>query len=224
MTRSFTVNPTHSGYTALLASDRGNYVAAANEAQIGDRPWTFSGASELEPQRIVAPGVVRVLEAAHLFNVTPSDFLKTLVFRTDASSPALNSGVNPNWVVAVIRGDHVVSHHKLAAAASEHFQVGLATSQKSPELLDNIPAGFLGPDVAMRYWDAVLIVDPDAAQDRPWIAGANEVNQFIRNFNWFRECGDKLADLRKTAVADIRVACEGDPSPKNDGGVLLVQH
>jgi prolyl-tRNA synthetase len=42
----------------------------------------------------------------------------------------------------------------------------------------------------------------------------------VKYFNWFRECGDKLADPKKTAVADIRNALEGDPSPKADGGVL----
>jgi prolyl-tRNA synthetase len=42
----------------------------------------------------------------------------------------------------------------------------------------------------------------------------------VANFNWFRECGDKLADPRKVVVADIRNAVDGDPSPRNDGGVL----
>jgi prolyl-tRNA synthetase len=42
----------------------------------------------------------------------------------------------------------------------------------------------------------------------------------VKHFNWFRECGDQLADPRKVTVADIRNARDGDPSPRNDGGVL----
>jgi prolyl-tRNA synthetase len=64
----------------------------------------------------------------------------------------------------------------------------------------------------------VLVVDPDAAQDRPWVAGANESGHHVRNFNLFRECGQPLADPRKVAVADIRNVVDGDPAP--GGGTL----
>ena len=67
---------------------------------------------------------------------------------------------------------------------------------------------------------AVLLVDPDAAQGGFWASGANEIDYHVKHFNWFRECGDALADPKKTAVADIRNAAAGDPSPKNDGGKL----
>src|SRR5204863_7995818 len=73
---------------------------------------------------------------------------------------------------------------------------------------------------AIKYAETVVIVDLDAAQDWFWATGANETDYHVKHFNWFRECGDKLADPKKVAVADIRNAAAGDPSPKNDGGVL----
>ena len=67
----------------------------------------------------------------------------------------------------------------------------------------------------------MLLVDYDAAAHRAWVAGADERDYHVRNFNWFRECGDRLADPRKTAVADLRDARDGDPSPHGDGGTLV---
>ena len=55
---------------------------------------------------------------------------------------------------------------------------------------------------------------------RAWFAGGNERDYHVANFNWFRDCGDKLADPTRTAVADIRNAVAGDASPQNDGGSL----
>ena len=45
----------------------------------------------------------------------------------------------------------------------------------------------------------------------------------MKHFNWFRECGQNLADLKKVGVADIRNAAAGDPSPKGDGGKLVAK-
>jgi prolyl-tRNA synthetase len=84
---------------------------------------------------------------------------------------------------------------------------------------DKWSIGFVGPDAAMKLPDAVMIVDPDAAQGEiPWAAGGNEIDVHVRNFNWFRECGDRLADPAKVTVADIRNAVDGDTSPT--GAVL----
>src|SRR5206468_821437 len=67
---------------------------------------------------------------------------------------------------------------------------------------------------------AVLIVDPDSAQGGFWASGSNEIDYHVKYFNWRRECGAALDDASKVAIADIRNAAAGDPSPKNDGGKL----
>ena len=132
--------------------------------------------------------------------VKTKNLLKTLVFRTDAAGPTQESGVNPRWVVAVVRGDHEVNEAKLKEAAAEKFDVHGFTMVDDPEVRANWVIGFIAPDAAIKNKQAVLLVDPDAAQGGFWATGANEVDYHYKHFNWFRECGDALADPKKTAI------------------------
>lgn len=152
--------------------------------------------------------------------VKTKNLLKTLVYRTDATGPTQESGVNPRWLVAVVRGDHEVNESKLKKAAAEKFDLQNITMVDDPEVRAEWVIGYIGPDAASRNKQAVMLVDPDAAQGGFWATGANETDYHNKHFNWFRECGDSLADPKKTAIADIRNATVGDPSPKNDGGRL----
>jgi prolyl-tRNA synthetase len=186
----------------------------------GPRPWTFGGEPKGELEKVHTPNLPSIEEVGKFMKVKPKNFLKTLVFRTDAKGPAQPSGVNPAWVVAVVRGDHEVNESKLKKAVLENFHVGILPLVDDSAIREKWTIGFVGPDAAIKAADAVLVVDPDAAQGGFWAAGANETDYHVKYFNWFRECGDKLADPKKTAVADIRNATAGDPSPKNDGGVL----
>ncbi|HEX8913637.1 MAG TPA: His/Gly/Thr/Pro-type tRNA ligase C-terminal domain-containing protein [Humisphaera sp.] len=204
--------PTPAGPDAVL-SDAGGYAASPAVARTGFRSWGWGGDPGGELEKVHTPGVTTVDDVAKLLSVPTSRVLKALVFRSDATRPTLESGVNAKWVVAVVRGDHEVNVAKLQAAAREHFQVGLTPLEASDELAATFAVGFVGPDVATRKVDAVLVVDYDAANNADWVAGANEVDHHARHFHWFRECGDRLADPRKTAVADIRDARDGDPAP-----------
>jgi hypothetical protein len=160
--------------------------------------WTFGGDPVAELEKIL-----------HLVGAPAEQRLAVHLFRTTASGATLSSGVNPAWVVAVVRGDHTLDTGLLNVATMENFHVGLRLPAES-QPTEFWPIGHLGPHAAMKAIDAVLIVDPHAAQHRPWITGANERGSFLKNFNWFRECGDRLADPRKTAVAEIANAKCGD--------------
>jgi prolyl-tRNA synthetase len=208
------------GEDTLVTSDKGNYAANVEKAETGPRPWTF-GAEPTGPlEKVHTPNLPGIEDVGKFMKVKPKNMLKTLVFRTDAKGPAQPNGVNPAWVVAVVRGDHEVNESKLKKAAREHFHIGLQPLTDDPAVREKWTIGFVGPDAAMKELDTVLIVDPDAAQGGFWASGGNEVDYHVKHFNWFRECGDKLADPKKTAIADIRNATAGDPSPKNDGGKL----
>jgi prolyl-tRNA synthetase len=65
--------------------------------------------------------------------------------------------------------------------------------------------------------DTRLIVDPDAAQGGFWVTGANEPDHHVKYFNWKRDVAEQGVTRN---VADIRNAAAGDPSPRNDGGIL----
>jgi prolyl-tRNA synthetase len=208
------------GEDTLITSDKGNYAANVEKAETGSRPWTFGDEAKGALEKVHTPNLPGIEDVGKFMKVKPKNMLKTLIFRTDAAGSALASGVNPKWVVAVVRGDHEVNEAKLKKTVREHFQVGILPLMDDPAMRETWAIGFVGPDAAIKTPDAVLVVDPDAAQGGFWASGANETDYHVKYFNWFRECGDKLADPKKTQVADIRNAVAGDPSPKNDGGKL----
>jgi prolyl-tRNA synthetase len=208
------------GEDTIVTSDKGNYAANVEKAEIGDRPATFGGDPKGALEKVHTPNMPGIDDVGKFMKVKPKNMLKTLVFKTGASAPTTESGVNAKWVVAVVRGDHDVNEAKLKKAAAEKFGVTGIELVDDPEVRANWAIGFVGPDAAIKNKQAVLLVDPDAAQPAFWATGANEIDYHVKCFNWFRECGDALADPKKTAIADIRNAMAGDPSPRNDGGVL----
>ena len=207
---------TDSGTDELVASDRGNYFATAGAATTGSRPWSLAGEPIGQLEKVHTPGASSIESVCAFLQIAPRQILKTLVFQAKSPIPV-------NWVVAVVRGDHQVNQRKLARAA-EAMGVTHIELVDSPKVRQKFAIGFVGPDAGTKVPDAVLVVDPDAAQGvRPWAAGANETDFHVKNFNWFRDCGDRLADPTKTLVADIRNALPGDPSPLDDGGTLRIE-
>lgn len=208
------------GEDVLVTSDKGNYAANVEKAEIGRRESTFGGDPTGALEKVHTPHLPGIEDVSRFMKVKPKNMLKTLVFRTANAGPTLESGVNPRWVVAVVRGDHEVNESKLARAAAERFHVSGIELADDETVRSKWTIGFVGPDAAIKALDAVLLVDPDAAQGGFWVTGANEIDYHVKHFNWFRECGQPLADPKKVAIADIRNAMQGDPSPRDDGGVL----
>ncbi|MGF1632948.1 MAG: proline--tRNA ligase [Phycisphaerae bacterium] len=215
------------GEDVLLTSDKHNYAANQEKAQTGPRPHDFAGEPAAPLEKLHTPGLPGIdLVAAHL-KVTPADMLKTLLFKVQAAGGGQAAGdlAKVGRVLAVVRGDHDVNEAKLADAAKA---AGLIAADATLSLFDIAEAtaagyaiGYVGPHQVMLDPAAGLVVDFDAARGTtPWVTGANEKDQHVRNFNWFRECGDVLADPARCVAADVRNALAGDPSPKNDGGTL----
>jgi prolyl-tRNA synthetase len=217
------MSPCDAGEDTIITSDKGNYAANMEKAETGDRPWTFGGDPTGALEKIHTPHLPSIDEVGKFMKVKPKNILKTLVFRTGNTGPLVENGTNPKWLVAAVRGDHEVNQAKLAKAAREKFGVNSVSLQDTPEVRTAWAIGFVGPDAAVKALDTVVLVDPDAAQAGFWATGANEIDYHVKHFNWFRECGQALADLKKVAVADIRNAAAGDPSPKADGGKLVAK-
>ncbi len=208
------------GEDTILTSDKGNYSANVEKAQIGTRASDFGAAPTGALERVHTPNLPGIEDVGKFMKVKPKNMLKTLVFKvTSPAGPALENGTQARWLVAVVRGDHDVNEAKLRTVA-KGFGIDAIELVDDAEVRSKWAIGFVAPDAAVRSVDAVLVVDPDAAQGGFWASGANEMDYHVKHFNWFRECGDKLADPKKTLVADIRNALDGDPSPKNDGGKL----
>jgi prolyl-tRNA synthetase len=202
------------GEDLIVTSDKGNYAANVEKAEIGNRPHNLAGEPKGALEKVHTPNRPGIEDVGKFMKVKPKNMLKTLVFKGSGAT---------KWVVAVVRGDHDVNEAKLRKAAQEKFSVPEITLVDDPSVRSEWAIGFCGPDKATQRADAVLLIDPDAAQDTFWATGANETDHHVKYFNWKRECGDALSDPKKVQIADIRNAAEGDPSPRNDGGVLKTQ-
>ena len=202
-----------SGEDTLVTSDKNNYAANVEKAEIGERPFTFDAAATGELEKVHTPGLPGIEDVGKFMKVKPKNMLKTLVFKA--------TGGLVDWIVAVVRGDHDVNESKLKKAAGEKFGVASIELTDNEAVRQQWAIGFVSPTAVLKVERAGLLVDPDAAQGGFWASGANEIDYHVKHFNWRRECGASLDDAKKVAVADIRNAAAGDPSPKNDGGKLV---
>jgi prolyl-tRNA synthetase len=221
----FMVNA-ESGEDRILRCPESGYAANVEKCEIGEREWSFDGKAgavggggvleKVHTPRM--PGIESV--AAHL-GVTASEMLKTIVFkRTD--------GVEPAWVLAVVRGDHEVNEGKMRDAAGG--PVGLADEKEARAA--GFAIGYVSPRAGVGHdlgeagslCKALVVVDADAAQGgRAWVTGADEADYHVRHFEWRREMGDALDHAECVRVADIRNAMAGDPSPRAAGARLVEQ-
>ncbi len=202
-----------SGEDTLVTSDKNNYAANVEKAEIGKRPFTFDAAATGELEKVHTPGLPGIEDVGKFMKVKPKNMLKTLVFKA--------TGGLVDWIVAVVRGDHDVNESKLKKAAGEKFGVASIELTDNETVRQQWAIGFVSPTAVLKVERAGLLVDPDAAQGGFWASGANEIDYHVKHFNWRRECGARLDEAKKVAVADIRNAAAGDPSPKNDGGKLI---
>ncbi|MCC6238866.1 MAG: proline--tRNA ligase [Phycisphaerales bacterium] len=206
------MTPCDAGEDVLLFSDKNNYAANVEKAETGHRSHDLGGAPTGELEKAHTPDLPSIDEVGKFMKVKSKNMLKTLVFQAQG---------NPTrWVMGVVRGDHDINEAKIKKAAREKFGVESLALVDTPEVRSLWPIGFVSPRGAIGRNHTVILVDPDAAQGGFWATGADEIDYHIKHFNWQRELGAVLNDAEKFAVADIRNAQSGDPSPKNDGGVL----
>ncbi|MEO5565601.1 MAG: proline--tRNA ligase [Luteimonas sp.] len=117
------------------------------------------------------------------------------------------------FVLALVRGDHMLNPIKLAKLAGMG-DYRLATEAEILEHLGSEP-GFLGPVAAKR--PITVIADRTVAAMADFVVGANEQRFHLGGVNWGR-------DLPEPAiVADIRNVVAGDPSPDGQGTLGLAR-
>jgi len=137
--------------------------------------------------------------------------------------PTRPTPMNRGYLLAIVRGDHDVNEPKLTKAAERFVgeAVRVAMAPGSARARRRFAIGFVGPHAILGRHDTFMLVDPDAARVDSGRPARTRVDRHVKHFNWSREAGDVLADPTKVAIADIRNAAAGDPSPKNDGGKLV---
>jgi prolyl-tRNA synthetase len=118
-----------------------------------------------------------------------------------------------SFVLALVRGDHVVNEIKLAKLPGM-ADYRLATEAEILQHLGSEP-GFLGP---LAPKQAIRVVaDRSVAAMADFVIGANEAGLHLAGVNWGRDLPEP--DL----VADIRNVIAGDASPDGKGTLGLAR-
>jgi len=117
------------------------------------------------------------------------------------------------FVLALVRGDHMVNEIKLAKLAGM-ADYRLATEAEIAEHLGSEP-GFLGPVNAKKK--IFVIADLSVAAMHDFVVGANEKGFHLAGVNWGRDLPE--ADI----VADIRNIVDGDVSPDGNGTITIAR-
>jgi prolyl-tRNA synthetase len=205
------------GEDTILTSDKGNYSANVEKAEIGDRPENMAGAPTGDLEEVHTPGMSSIEDVGKYLKVKPKHFLKTLVFKVRGAikrSPGvmvISSTEHATALVfVVLRGDHEANETKVRRLLSNYF-----SETSTVEMIDaedakrwGIPIGFIGPDFGIRFaaeaapegidraaksnWlnsrpVPLWLVDFDAAQGGFWATGANKVDFHNKHFNWERD-------------------------------------
>jgi len=188
-----------SGEDALVFSSESDYAANVELAE-AMAPGPRAAATETL-RKVDTPTQKTCEEVSALMGIDLKRTVKSVaVMGSDPEG-------NPQFVLALVRGDHVVNEIKLSKLAGL-ADYRLATEAEIDAHLGSEP-GFLGP-VAPRQKIRV-IADRSVAAMSDFVVGANEKGFHYAGVNW----GVDLDEPHD--VADIRNVVEGDPSPDGKG-------
>ena len=187
-----------SGEDAIAFSDGSDYAANIEMAEAvapsGPRP---PAAEEL--RKVETPWQKTCEEVAKLLGIALERTVKSVAIMAA-----------DGFVLALVRGDHVVNEVKLPKLAGM-ADYRLATEAEILEHLGSEP-GFLGPVNPRR--PIRVIADRSVAAMADMVVGANEKGFHLAGVNWGR-------DLPEPEVADIRNIVAGDPSPDGQGRITI---
>jgi prolyl-tRNA synthetase len=189
-----------SGEDAIVFSDGSDYAANVEMAEaVSPGPR----AAAAEPMRDVETPWQRTCEeVAKLMGIGLERTVKSVAIMAE-----------PGFVLALVRGDHMVNEIKLAKLPGL-ADYRLATEAEIAEHLGSEP-GFLGPVKPAKA--ITVIADRSVAAMADFVVGANRKGFHLAGVNWGRDLSEPAL------VADIRNAVEGDPSPDGKGVLKIAR-
>ena len=193
-----------SGEDALAFSETSEYAANVELAEAvapGPRPAASEALRDIE-----TPTQKTCEEVAALMGIALTRTVKSVAIM------AVDGDGGPQFVLALVRGDHTVNEIKLAKLPGL-ADYRLATEAEILEYLGSEP-GFLGPLQAKKT--IRVIADRSVAAMADFVVGANRAGFHIAGVNWGR-------DLPEPETADIRNVVEGDPSPDGSGSLRMAR-
>jgi prolyl-tRNA synthetase len=205
-----------SGEDAIAFSSHTDYAANVELAEAvspGGRP---AGTETM--RRVETPTQKTCEDVAALLGIELARTVKSVALM------GVDPENNPRFVLALVRGDHVVNEIKLAKLPGL-AEYRLATEAEILEHLGSEP-GFLGPVIAdgetassgsATARPILVVADRSVAAMADFVVGANEAGYHLAGVNWGR-------DLPEPAlVADIRNVVEGDASPDGHGTLAIAR-
>jgi prolyl-tRNA synthetase len=188
-----------SGEDAVVSCDQCEYAANVEKAEIASRlPQAGEpSATPAKLEKVATPGKKSVAEVAQFLKLPVHQFIKTLVYKTDADE----------LVGALVRGDHEVNETKLKALLGCQ-EVALA-DDAAVRSATQIAPGFLGP-IGMKLR---MVADHAIQGMQGAVTGANEADAHYIHV-------DQRRDFMPSAFGDLRLARAGDACPRCDSGHL----
>ena len=153
----------------------------------------------LDLATVDTPGVHTIADLAGFLDVPADRCVKTL----------LVEGENGGLIALVLRGDHELNAIKAERAGGVRAPLAFARPERVREVIGCDP-GSLGPVGA----HVPVMADPSAAALADFVCGANRDGAHLTGVNWGR-------DAPEPAVADLRNAVDGDPSPDGSGPLAI---
>ena len=189
-----------SGEDAIAYCEADDYAANVETVAI---PATSDSPSKAQAdlELVHTPDVRTIEELSAFLNVEPANCLKTLIVQgTDAPAVALLLG-----------GHHELNRIKAEALPGVARPLRMLAPTEVREATGCEP-GFLGP----KDLQIPIVADQAAASLSDFVCGANQADHHFRGVNWGR-------DLPIPAIADLRNAVAGDPSPAGGGPLTIAR-
>ena len=189
-----------SGEDAIAYCETDGFAANVETIAItATTEYTHDAAAE--PELLATPNVRSIEELCTFLNVEPKNCLKML----------LVAGNDSAAVALLLRGDHELNRIKAEAVRGVAKPLRML---RGPEVVaaTGCEPGFLGP----RDLEIPIYADQAVACLSDFVCGANEADHHIRGVNWGR-------DFPLPAVADLRNAVDGDPSPSGGGSLAIAR-
>ena len=196
-----------SGEDAIAFSDTSPYAANVELAE-ALAPAAPRPAATAAMRKVATPTQKTCEAVAELLGLPLTRTVKSVAVVGDAKVLG-----GTGFVLALVRGDHIVNEIKLSKIAGL-ADYRLATEDEIRAHLGASP-GFLGPVAPKQA--ITVVADRTVAAMADFVVGANEDGFHLVDVNFGRDLPEPIL------VADIRNVVEGDPSPDGHGTIKLAR-
>ncbi|VAX16248.1 Prolyl-tRNA synthetase, bacterial type [hydrothermal vent metagenome] len=187
-----------SGEDTIAWCHKCDYAANVEKVEIKQAKAGETTPDKRPLEEINTPGMGCVDDVAEFLKEPASNFIKTLIFKTDGPD---------EFVAIVTRGDHEAQEAKVKNAIGAN-EIALA-GEADVERITGAAIGFAGP-LGLKI---PVVADGAVKLIENGVTGANKTDTHIKNVNPVRDFPD-------VKYADIRKANEGDACPRCGDGAL----